>query len=81
VTANDRNALVRAFGQQNQDYLLVLTSDFEALEFVLIEKVQHQRKGPGGRFDYQAASQSLCRASALAGDHAADSSAAHVHDG
>ncbi|MGH7176273.1 MAG: hypothetical protein ACREJC_02730, partial [Tepidisphaeraceae bacterium] len=48
VTAKARNTLVRTFGQQNQDYLLVLTSDFEALEFVLIEKVRHQRKGPGG---------------------------------
>ena len=48
VTAKVRNTLVRTFGQQNQDYLLVLTSDFEALEFVLIEKVRHQRKGPGG---------------------------------
>src|SRR5688572_30114953 len=47
VTAKARNDLVRAFGKQNQDYLLILTRDFDALEFVLIEKVQQTRKGPG----------------------------------
>lgn len=47
VTAKARNLLVRTFGKQTQDYLLVLTSDFEALEFVLIEKLKQRRKGPG----------------------------------
>lgn len=47
VTAKVRGDLVRAFGRQNQDYLLVLTRDFDALEFVLIEKLQPARRGPG----------------------------------
>src|SRR4051812_12224680 len=36
VTAKARGDLVRAFGKQQQDYLFILTKDFEALEFVLI---------------------------------------------
>ncbi len=48
VTAKSRNLVVRTFGRQTQDYLLILTSDFEALEFVLIEKLRQQRKGPVG---------------------------------
>ncbi len=48
VTAKARHLLVRSFGKQTQDYLLVLASDFEALEFVLIEKVRQPRKGAIG---------------------------------
>lgn len=48
VTAKARNLVVRTFGRQTQDYLLILASDFESLEFVLIEKLRQQRKGPVG---------------------------------
>lgn len=49
VTAKARAELVRTFGKRTEDHLLVLAArDFDALEFVLVEKVQHQHKGPGG---------------------------------
>jgi hypothetical protein len=47
VTAKARADVVRTFGRQTQDYLLILTADFDALEFVLIDKEPQKRRGPG----------------------------------
>lgn len=45
VTAKARGELVRAFGRDAiADHLLILTNDFESLEFVLIEKEQRTKK-------------------------------------
>src|SRR4051794_9883471 len=38
LTARARNDLVRVLGKTNYDHLLVLASDYEALEFVLLDK-------------------------------------------
>ena len=44
MTAKARNDLVRALGRFSHDHLIVLTSDFQVLEFVLIDKaLRHQR--------------------------------------
>lgn len=46
VTAKARADLVRSFGKDAvADHLLILTSDFDTLEFVLIDKEQRQRRG------------------------------------
>lgn len=46
VTARARADLARAFGRDAvADHMLILASDFEALEFVLIDKEQKQRGG------------------------------------
>ena len=46
VTAKARNDLVRALGRFSQDHLIILTSDFQLLEFVLIDKVKRHQHGP-----------------------------------
>jgi hypothetical protein len=48
ITAKARNELVRNFGRRSADHLLVLTKDFDVLEFVLIDKQTRQRHAPGG---------------------------------
>jgi hypothetical protein len=48
LTAKVRNDLVRALGRSNQDHLLILASDFETLEFVLLDKRKQDRRGPTG---------------------------------
>ncbi len=50
VTAKARNDLVRAFGRDPvAEHLLILTgSDFESIEFVLIDKERRDRKGATG---------------------------------
>ncbi len=48
LTAKFRNDLVRALGRSNQDHLLILASDFEALEFVFLDKLKQDRRGPTG---------------------------------
>ncbi|MBX3364028.1 MAG: Eco57I restriction-modification methylase domain-containing protein [Phycisphaeraceae bacterium] len=46
VTAKARADLVRAFARDAvTDHILILTSDFDTLEFVLIDKEQRQRRG------------------------------------
>lgn len=48
ITAKARNELVRNLGNRDGDHLLILTKDFEVLEFVLIDKETRRRHGPGG---------------------------------
>lgn len=48
ITAKARNELARNLGGRNADHLLVLTKDFDVLEFVLIDKETRQRHAPGG---------------------------------
>jgi hypothetical protein len=48
LTAKARNDLVRVLGRTNVDHLLVLTSDFAALEFVLLDKRRRESRGPAG---------------------------------
>jgi hypothetical protein len=49
VTAKARGDLVRAFGRDAvTEHLLILTSDFESIEFVLIEKERRERRGSPG---------------------------------
>ncbi len=46
ITAKARNDLVRTLGRFSQDHLIILTSDFQVLEFVLIDKVKRRQHGP-----------------------------------
>src|SRR5947209_5191223 len=48
LTAKVRNDLVRVLGRSTIDHLLVLASDFDTLEFVLLDKPKRELKGPGG---------------------------------
>lgn len=48
ITAKARNELARNLGGRNADHLLILTKDFDVLEFVLIDKETRQRHAPGG---------------------------------
>lgn len=48
VTAKARNELARNLGGRTGDHLLILTKDFDVLEFVLIDKETRRRHGPGG---------------------------------
>ena len=48
LTARSRNDLARALGKSNVDHLLVLTSDFSTIEFVLLDKRRRESRGPGG---------------------------------
>jgi hypothetical protein len=48
LTAKARTDLVRVLRKSNQDHLLVLSSDFETLEFVLLDKRKKEQRGPGG---------------------------------
>ena len=41
----DRQALARTFRNRSGDYLLVLTSDYDTLDFVLLERVQPEGNG------------------------------------
>jgi hypothetical protein len=46
LTAKSRNDLARVLGKANVDHLLVLTSDFSTLEFVLLDKRRREVHGP-----------------------------------
>ena len=46
LTAKVRNDLVRVLGKSNVDHLLILASDFDTLEFVLLDKRKRESKGP-----------------------------------
>jgi hypothetical protein len=46
LTAKSRNDLARVLGRTNVDHLLVLTSDFSTLEFVLLDKRRREGRGP-----------------------------------
>lgn len=46
ITAKARNDLVRALGRFSQDHLVIMASDFQDLEFVLIDKVKRHQHGP-----------------------------------
>jgi hypothetical protein len=46
LTAKVRNDLVRVLGKSNLDHMLVLASDFDALEFVFLDKRKREHKGP-----------------------------------
>jgi len=48
LTAKSRNDLARVLGKTNVDHLLILTSDFSTLEFVLLHKRRRETRGPGG---------------------------------
>jgi hypothetical protein len=47
LTAKSRNDLARVLGKTALDHLLVLASNFDTLEFVLLHKRKEQRRGPG----------------------------------
>ena len=47
VTAKARNELARNLGRRTSDHLLILTRDFLATEFVLIDKETRQQTAPG----------------------------------
>jgi hypothetical protein len=50
VTTSHTRALVRAFRNRAGNYLLILTSDYEKIDFVLVEKyVPPDSQGPGTR--------------------------------
>lgn len=46
LTAKSRNDLARVLGRTNVDHLLILTSDFDTLEFVLLDKRRRASRGP-----------------------------------
>jgi hypothetical protein len=48
LTARSRNDLARALGKTNPDHLLILASDFNTLEFVLLHKWKREQRGPAG---------------------------------
>ncbi|HEV3083124.1 MAG TPA: hypothetical protein VGY66_25285, partial [Gemmataceae bacterium] len=48
LTAKVRNDLVRVLGKSTIDHLLILASDFDTLEFVLLDKRKREQKGPAG---------------------------------
>lgn len=48
LTAKVRNDLVRVLGRGTADHLLILASDFDALEFVYLDKRRQEHRGPGG---------------------------------
>lgn len=48
LTARSRYDLSRVLGKSNVDHLLILTSDFATLEFVLLDKRRREHRGPGG---------------------------------
>ena len=45
LTAKSRNDLARVLGRTNIDHLLILASDFEILEFVLLDKRKQESRG------------------------------------
>jgi hypothetical protein len=47
LTAKSRNDLARVLGRANVDHLLILTSDFETIEFVLLDKRRRDSRAPG----------------------------------
>ena len=47
LTAKSRNDLARVLGRTNVDHVLILTSDFDVLEFVLLHKRRRDTHGPG----------------------------------
>ncbi len=48
LTAKSRYDLSRVLGKANVDHLLILTSDFSSIEFVLLDKRCRDHRGPGG---------------------------------
>jgi len=47
LTATARNDLARVLGRSTVDHLLVLTSDFSTLEFVVLDKRKRESRAPG----------------------------------
>jgi hypothetical protein len=48
LTAKVRTDLARVLGRGTVDHLLILASDFDTLEFVLLDKQKREHKGPAG---------------------------------
>jgi hypothetical protein len=48
LTARVRNDLARVLGKTGFDHLLILASDYETLEFVLLDKRKKEQRGPTG---------------------------------
>lgn len=48
LTAKVRNDLARVLGKSTIDHLLVLSPDFDSLEFVYLDKRRKESKGPAG---------------------------------
>jgi hypothetical protein len=46
LTAKSRNDLARVLGRTNVDHLLILTSDYSTLEFVLLDKRRRESRRP-----------------------------------
>jgi hypothetical protein len=53
ITAKARNDLVRTLGRFSQDHPIVLVSDFQVLEFLLIDKVKRHQHGPAAGAAYK----------------------------
>ena len=53
ITAKARNDLVRTLGRFSQDHLIILTSNFQVIEFVLIDKIKRRRYGPAAMAAYK----------------------------
>ena len=53
LTAKSRNDLARVLGKTNVDHLLILTSNFDTLEFVLLDKRKREGRGPGDAAKYE----------------------------
>lgn len=60
LTAKVRNDLVRVLGRSTQDYLLVLASDFESIEFVLVDKQKRDKPGPASTAQIQVVPKVIC---------------------
>lgn len=54
LTAKVRNELIRVVGKATEDYLIILSSNFETIEFVLVQREKKEKAGPGGVVRYQA---------------------------
>ena len=54
LTAKVRNDLIRVVGKAAEDYLIFLSSNFDTIECVLVQKEKKERSGPGGGVKIQA---------------------------
>jgi hypothetical protein len=50
LTAKVRHDLTRILGKSNDDFLVILSANFDTLEFMLIDKKTKEQAGPGGGY-------------------------------
>lgn len=60
LTAKVRNDAVRALGRRIEYYLLILASDFESIEFVLVDKQKRDKPGPASTAQIQVVPKVIC---------------------